>query len=56
MIDYIYAIPDIHETVASALRTLGDGNWNMGGGAVVNKLAADHEADDRELLEHYIRQ
>ncbi|KAG8886158.1 hypothetical protein FRB97_007196 [Tulasnella sp. 331] len=53
-VDYIYQIPDIQSTVASALRTLGDGNWNMGGGAVVNKKEKDHEADDRELLDHYI--
>lgn len=53
--DYVYQIPDIQGTVASALHTLGDGNWNMGGGAAVNKKEKDHEADDRELLDHYIR-
>lgn len=48
-------MPDMQGTVASALHTLGDGNWNMGSGPGVTKAAADHEADDKELLEHYIR-
>ncbi|KAG9021156.1 hypothetical protein FRB95_002731, partial [Tulasnella sp. JGI-2019a] len=52
VIDYIYQIPDVQGTIASALHTLGDGNWNMGGGAAVNKK--DHEPKDQELLDHYI--
>jgi exocyst complex component 7 len=46
-------IPDVQVAVASALLTLGDGNWKMGEGVkVVGSKSA--EVDEQTILEHYM--
>ena len=53
-VKYLMQIPLAQNTTVVMLRTLGDGNWKMGEGNVVNKLA-ETESSDQDLLEHYIR-
>ncbi len=40
------------DAAASALLTLGDGNWRMGEGAQVGKTKPA-ELDDKTIVEHY---
>ncbi|KAG8902872.1 hypothetical protein FRB99_004000 [Tulasnella sp. 403] len=51
---FLNQIPDLQGTISAALRTLGDGNWKMGDGPSVGKMAsAESEVDDHTLLEHF---
>ena len=47
-------IPAVQEAVASALLTLGDGNWKMGEGAAVSKGPKLGEGDENVIVEHYM--
>ncbi|KAI0073224.1 hypothetical protein K474DRAFT_1666843 [Panus rudis PR-1116 ss-1] len=53
-VSYIERIPEVRDAVASALLTLGDGNWKMGDGVQVGKGAKAAEVDERTVLEHYL--
>ncbi|TDL22018.1 hypothetical protein BD410DRAFT_771026 [Rickenella mellea] len=53
-VKYLNAIPDVQDAVASALLTLGDGNWKMGEGMQVSKGPKLGEGDEQIILEHYL--
>ena len=51
---YLERLPDVQDAVASALMTLGDGNWRMGEGVQVGQKAPKiADIDERTILEHY---
>ncbi|KAI0341310.1 hypothetical protein BDW22DRAFT_289045 [Trametopsis cervina] len=52
-IQFIERIPEVRTAVASALITLGDGNWKMGEGVKVGN-AKGGETDEQIILEHYV--
>ncbi|KAG8925974.1 hypothetical protein FRC02_009287 [Tulasnella sp. 418] len=53
-VEYFNQIPEVRDAVCSALATLGDGNWQMGGGGMGSKTAQQNEeVSDQELLEHF---
>lgn len=47
-------LPEVQDAVASALLTLGDGNWKMGEGVQVGKGTKPTEVNERTILEHYL--
>ena len=47
-------IPAVQDAVASALLTLGDGNWKMGEGLQVSKGPKLGEGDEGIILEHFL--
>ncbi|EKM56316.1 uncharacterized protein PHACADRAFT_193929 [Phanerochaete carnosa HHB-10118-sp] len=53
MVQYVERLPEVREAVATALLTLGDGNWKMGEGVQVGKAPKTAEVDGRTVLEHY---
>jgi exocyst complex component 7 len=46
-------LPEVRDAVASALMTLGDGNWKMGEGVQVGKAGKTADVDEHTILEHY---
>ncbi|KAI0826310.1 Cullin repeat-like-containing domain protein [Irpex lacteus] len=52
-VQFLERIPEVQMAVASALITLGDGNWKMGEGvkAVGSKVT---DIDEQTILEHYV--
>ena len=50
---YVERLPEVQMGVASALMTLGDGNWRMGEGVQVGKTPKAGDIDDQTILEHY---
>ncbi len=48
------SVPAVQDAVASALLTLGDGNWKMGEGLQVSKGPKLGEGDETVVLEHYL--
>ena len=51
---YLERLPDVQDAVASALMTLGDGNWRMGEGVQLGQKAPKiADIDERTILEHY---
>ncbi|CAL1708427.1 unnamed protein product [Somion occarium] len=53
-IQYMERLPEVQDAVASALLTLGDGNWKMGEGVQVGKGTKPTEVNERTILEHYL--
>lgn len=51
---YLQQVPAVQDAVASALLTLGDGNWKMGEGLQVSKGPKLGEGDESVVLEHYL--
>ncbi|KAI0366071.1 hypothetical protein BV20DRAFT_1003065 [Pilatotrama ljubarskyi] len=51
-VQYLERIPAVQDAAASALLTLGDGNWKMGEGTQIGKTKAT-EVDEQTILEHY---
>ena len=49
---YLERLLAVQDAAASALLTLGDGNWRMGEGAQVGKTKTT-EVDERTVLEHF---
>jgi exocyst complex protein 7 len=47
-------LPQVEGAAASALMTLGDGNWKMGEGVQVGKTAKSGDNDERVILEHFV--
>ena len=54
VVHYLEAIPAVQDAVASALLTLGDGNWKMGEGMQVKQGPKLVEGDESVVLEHYL--
>ncbi|KAI0360296.1 hypothetical protein OH77DRAFT_1418171 [Trametes cingulata] len=51
-VQYLERIPAVQDAAASALLTLGDGNWKMGEGTQIGKTKPA-EVDEQTVLEHY---
>jgi exocyst complex protein 7 len=47
-------LPQVEAAAASALITLGDGNWKMGEGVQVGVTAKSGDNDERVILEHFV--
>ncbi|KLO10611.1 hypothetical protein SCHPADRAFT_906774 [Schizopora paradoxa] len=54
VVKYLQQVPAVQDAVASALLTLGDGNWKMGEGLQVSKGPKLGEGDESVVLEHYL--
>ncbi|KIP11817.1 hypothetical protein PHLGIDRAFT_62971 [Phlebiopsis gigantea 11061_1 CR5-6] len=52
-VQYVERLPEVQTGVASALLTLGDGNWRMGEGVQVGKTPKAGDIDEQTILEHY---
>ncbi|KAH9848985.1 Cullin repeat-like-containing domain protein [Lenzites betulinus] len=50
-VQYLEKIPAVQDAAASALLTLGDGNWKMGEGTQIGKKPV--EVDESTVLEHF---
>ena len=44
----------MRDAAASALLTLGDGNWKMGEGVQVGKGPKSTDLDERTIMEHFL--
>ncbi|KAL1941802.1 hypothetical protein VTO73DRAFT_6802 [Trametes versicolor] len=51
-VQYLERIPAVQDAAASALLTLGDGNWKMGEGTQIGKTKAA-EVDEQTVLQHF---
>ncbi|KAI0634684.1 Cullin repeat-like-containing domain protein [Trametes polyzona] len=51
-VQYLERIPAVQDAAASALLTLGDGNWKMGEGTQIGKTKPA-EVDEHTVLEHF---
>jgi len=52
-VKFIERVPEVRTAVASALMTLGDGNWKMGDGVKVGNKQ-NIEVDEQTILEHFL--
>ena len=50
---YLEKLLAVQDAAASALLTLGDGNWKMGQGTQIGKTKQPGEVDERTVLEHF---
>ena len=50
---YLERLLVVQDAAASALLTLGDGNWRMGEGTQVGGKTKTTEVDERTVLEHF---
>ncbi|KAH9887366.1 Cullin repeat-like-containing domain protein [Cubamyces lactineus] len=51
-VQYLERMPAVQDAAASALLTLGDGNWKMGEGTQIGKTKTT-EVDEQTVLEHF---
>ncbi|KAI0777804.1 Cullin repeat-like-containing domain protein [Trametes elegans] len=51
-VQYLERIPAVQDAAASALLTLGDGNWRMGEGKQIGKTKST-DVDEQTVLEHF---
>ncbi|OSD02576.1 hypothetical protein PYCCODRAFT_1435235 [Trametes coccinea BRFM310] len=51
-VEYLERMPAVKDAAASALLTLGDGNWKMGEGTQIGK-SKPAEVDEQTVLEHF---
>jgi len=53
-VDYLTKLPVVQDAVIDALRTLGDGNWNMGvSTGNMRKVGESVDAGQPDVLEHF---
>ena len=52
-VQYLERLLVVQDAAASALLTLGDGNWKMGEGAQVGGKTKAAEVDEQTVLEHF---
>ena len=52
-VQYLERLLAVRDAAASALLTLGDGNWKMGQGTTIGKTKTPGEVDERTVLEHF---